>query len=421
MSYSIGQPSAGAQIGAGLGKGLSETIPKELDRYRLASGLERLSQESANLNPMQQLAKLSGIPGISPQMIQSFGELAKLQAQGQALSKLGKDKREEGNINKPKTQIDDLKGLSKLSGLSKPEDLQAAIEGYIPPSQGDILTSAAKSYHENPAFYKYDINNAVAMAEKAALRDQSIIESQEKRLQTAQGIEDRLKASLKNYAVDLGAQGRLPPDYYSTIETEALNSLKATNKGGKGWTQEQATKYYGKLLDDAARDYANLYSLGGTSNVLTRKPSATESQISNLQKDFKKRGDLRNFASKLITDAGLSPTVAYSKAYPVENNSKLFTTLKSIPDDFRGRELRQNQTERFKQYDKIIDKMTDEDSPLSIGQYLMNKSYDPQEWLSYLKENKSNLTNTQLDETNKNIPTFNTLSDLWIYPKLEKE
>lgn len=69
------------RIGKGLGRGLSEQIPKEVERYKLSSGLRSLEQEVGNLTPLQQLTRLSSIPGVTPQMVQSFGELARIQNQ----------------------------------------------------------------------------------------------------------------------------------------------------------------------------------------------------------------------------------------------------------------------------------------------------------------------------------------------------
>jgi hypothetical protein len=79
MSYSVKPPSAWGRIGTGFAKGLAEQVPKEIERNRLASGLEKFQKQSANQTPIQQLAQLSSIPGITPQMIQSFAELAKRQ------------------------------------------------------------------------------------------------------------------------------------------------------------------------------------------------------------------------------------------------------------------------------------------------------------------------------------------------------
>jgi hypothetical protein len=77
MAQYIKQGDIFGRIGSGFGKGLAEQVPKEIERNRLSSGLKAFEQEHQNLNPMQQLARLSAIPGITPQTIQSFSDLAK--------------------------------------------------------------------------------------------------------------------------------------------------------------------------------------------------------------------------------------------------------------------------------------------------------------------------------------------------------
>lgn len=84
MSYEIRPPSVGASFGAGLGSGLSEQIPREVERYRLSSGLKNFANESQGLDPLQAMAQLSGIPGMTPQMIQSMGDLLRMRQRGQA-------------------------------------------------------------------------------------------------------------------------------------------------------------------------------------------------------------------------------------------------------------------------------------------------------------------------------------------------
>lgn len=79
MSYSVRRPSAWSQIGTGIGQGISEALPKEIERARLAQGLKQFEKDAANLNPMEQLTRLASIPGAleRPQLLQSFTELAK--------------------------------------------------------------------------------------------------------------------------------------------------------------------------------------------------------------------------------------------------------------------------------------------------------------------------------------------------------
>lgn len=84
MAQYIKQGSLFGRIGSGVGKGLAEQLPEEIQRGRLSSGLKNFEKEHQDLNPMQQLARISSIPGITPQMIQSFSELAKINNQRNA-------------------------------------------------------------------------------------------------------------------------------------------------------------------------------------------------------------------------------------------------------------------------------------------------------------------------------------------------
>src|SRR6478752_4229054 len=77
MAQYIKQGDIFGRVGTGFAKGLAEQVPKEIERNRLSSGLKAFEQEHQNLNPMQQLARLSAIPGITPQTIQSFSDLAR--------------------------------------------------------------------------------------------------------------------------------------------------------------------------------------------------------------------------------------------------------------------------------------------------------------------------------------------------------
>lgn len=84
MAQYIKQGSIFGRIGSNIGKGLAEQLPEEINRGRLSAGLKNFEKEHQDLNPMQQLARLSAIPGVTPQMIQSFSELAKINNQRSA-------------------------------------------------------------------------------------------------------------------------------------------------------------------------------------------------------------------------------------------------------------------------------------------------------------------------------------------------
>jgi hypothetical protein len=86
MSYSIRPGSIWGRIGTEAGKGLAEAIPKEAERARLAAGIEQLSKEKG-LTPFQQLGRLASLPGVTPQLIQSGGELLKNQSTFEGLGR----------------------------------------------------------------------------------------------------------------------------------------------------------------------------------------------------------------------------------------------------------------------------------------------------------------------------------------------
>jgi len=75
------QPSVFGRLGKGISQGLSESVPKEIDNYRLQKGLQSLADQAdqGNLSPTQYLAKAAGTYGATPQIVQSFAELSKQQ------------------------------------------------------------------------------------------------------------------------------------------------------------------------------------------------------------------------------------------------------------------------------------------------------------------------------------------------------
>lgn len=80
MSYSVKPGSGWGRIGEGLGKGLSEQFMPAFQQGRLAAGLRNLEETGKGLTPLQQFSRLAAIPGITPQMMQTYGEL--LQKEG---------------------------------------------------------------------------------------------------------------------------------------------------------------------------------------------------------------------------------------------------------------------------------------------------------------------------------------------------
>jgi len=83
MAQQIKQANIFGRIGTGLGRGLAEQLPKEVERNRLASGLERLGEQKG-LTPFQQFTGLVSAAHEYPQVVQSGERLLAQQARGNA-------------------------------------------------------------------------------------------------------------------------------------------------------------------------------------------------------------------------------------------------------------------------------------------------------------------------------------------------
>ncbi len=146
------------QIGRGFGQGLSEQLPKEIENYRLRSGLQNLANEAdrGQLSPAQFLAKAAGTYGATPQMVQSFGELAKQQARSQSFNQLNGQPNQQTPTPFPEINSKNVPSESNIPSLTTEETTKRAQQGYIPPTQQNQLSRAQQRYKGNEAFFHND-------------------------------------------------------------------------------------------------------------------------------------------------------------------------------------------------------------------------------------------------------------------------
>lgn len=394
------------RIGKGFGQGLSEQIPKEIDRYRLSQGLKQFEQEAGGLTPLQQLTRLSSIPGITPQMVQSFGELAKQQAQAGALSR-GVQPSEEKPKTFPKRKSEEKPSEGPQS-ITKIDPLLATIQGSIPKTYDQILDRAGELFETNPALYKNDPNNAIQAALMEDQQNQAINVAQQNIRKSQQDVQSRVQDELKTQADNAGVE--IPNNVYSEIENEAL---KAVNSGKM--TELEAGKHYKNVLDSISRDYKALETIGNW-NVLTRTPQGNKDALRSIRKKFKERNDLENLADNYISKNGLSPSKAYYLAYPVSEQKELNNALSKLPPLYKT-PSEDPVLETNNISEKIAKLMGSEGSPLAIAEELKAKGYDPQTWMNYVDQNrkKLNLSERQGRELDKPRDFTPSLNDLWMF------
>lgn len=417
MSYSIKQAPLGARLGAGLGQGLAEQVPKEIERYRLRKGLEDFTQQSKDLDPMQRMAKLMSIPGMTAQGIQTFGELSKQQMKGEALTKLGQDKR--GPERFPGTERGapaPAPGEEPIPSITTAEGIQATRKPFIPRTSDQILKDAGEAYNANPGLYFNEPDKAIQMEFQREQQDMARSEALQKQRRGEQDIQRNIEGELAKQADKLGATADfVPGDVFTDIESKAINSVLPKEEGGQGLTERQAKVKYGKEMQDVAKDYSTINSFDNWfMNPVDGKN--IRNSLEGLQKTFKKRGDLENFADTMVGRNGLSNERAYFLAYPSKEYPELQKNINSLKN--LGQKL--PRSFREKQTKPIVEKLANnlgKGSPLSVGVELKKKGYEPDIWYDYLNKNSGNLdlTERQVRELNKKRSDIPALNDLWLF------
>lgn len=418
MSYSVKPGNIFGRIGTGIGKGLAEQLPKEIERGRLSAGLKELEGQK-DLSPFQQFSRLAAIPGITPQMIQSGSDLLRQQARGQALA------HQQSMQNQPRpspfpTQTNKGTPTNLPPSITKGNILERVQEGYIPPTQDEIFEEAGRRYNENPALYGNDPNKAIEAAEVAASREQAINEAYTKQHEKLSHIQDNVVQRLKQQSDRLGVQ--IPNDTYSTIEDEAVQATKPKKDGGQGLTEQQAMKKYGKKLDDISRQYAKIGEITGGWAITGRSPSNTLRSLKGLQKEFAERKDTNNLALNLISDASITPKLAYSIAQPIYDVPEANKILKELPKLPTLKPLSKfiplTTEETLEASEKLAPLLSKYEnlSPLAIAYELEKKGYDPDAWLQYVTDNKKklNLRERQANQLDTPNNLFEPWNDWWL-------
>lgn len=415
----IKQPNIFATIGSGFGQGLAEQLPKEIDRARLSQGLRDIGNMQ-DANPFQQFAALAGVPGITPQMLASGSDLLRQQAQIDSI-------RNQGDIqNQPRTVFPGVGGgqgeqpSSNVPSLTKSDVFERTQEGFIPLSQQEKTARAAQVFNENPGFFKNDPQMAMQYVDQEEAQREKQAQAFQNKHQNLSNIQDKVVNRLGSHAEKLGAE--IPADLYSAIEDKAIQATKPIKDGGRGLDEHQAMKEYGKEMDDASRNFANLSTVGNW-GIAARPAKSTFDQIQRIQNEMEKIDQTENMALKLISDSKLSPGLAFSLSQPVNKVPELNKFLKGLPNLSPTETLFETvgSPQSFEKSMEIADQIGEyvkahsNASPQAIAYELDKKGYDGQAILNHLSENSKrfNLRQRQLDQLNypKQVGTFN---DWWL-------
>ena len=395
----VKQANIFGRLGTGIGQGLAEQVPKEIENYRLRTGLKDLADtsETGNLSPAQFLAKAAGTYGITPQMTQSFGDLARQQQKGRALSEYQRASEQQKYKPFPiQEQEKPAASPQESPSITRAKDLQEIQKGFITPTFEQKQQEAARLYNENPARWGGDPEKAIQAINEKYDIDEKRQAQLEKKYNKQEAIQDNIINRLGQHSKGLGIQ--VPAEVYSQIEDRAINSTLPKDEGGEGLTEQQAMKKYGKQLNEISKDYEAIKALGGV-GVLSRPSKNTLSSLETIQKNFESRGETELMAKILQADTNAGAPLSYAIAEPIKRNkalSKIFKeapTLKTLETGFTALPDKKIATEATEELIPYIAANWDPnlDSPMAVVHELQRLNYDPQPFIDYMIQNADDM------------------------------
>jgi len=441
-SFKVSPGSTLGRIGSGVGKGLSEQLPKEIERYRLKEGLQQFEQDSANLTPLQQYTRLLSIPGISPQAIQAMPEILKQQNLRQSfMNKRGGVQGASSEIPQEGSLQPEERFQSGSIGAQGNEPSQMLRQEIVRPEEigqpqivetNPLRQEAVPRKSWSPERFEQEIGRvwedrpnmtlqeAVALAqqnEQRYLNEPESVRRQDDYFREQQNkLDDVFNKKLETKLQKEGT------DVFKDITGESRNNLmrsmyKDLRTNPDATIEDIANKWSEKALD-LAKTKSDLDTLANRDFVdKLFKGNKTREQLESYQKIFKETGDSEEYYKTLISKFGMSPQGAASIAFPPSKSVRSYMDkVKSSEKDIAKAPVRArkyaNDIESFIQRD---------DSILAIARDLRQKDpfFDERAFFSELRQNMDSmsLSPRQRREIAKGeSDLFKTWGDILIQP-----
>lgn len=421
MAQKIKQASIAGRIGTGIGQGIAQQFPEELKHYQRVNSINQLKGQFKGNPLMEQYLNIASMRGITPQETQTFGDLARSQMQAEALKNYQTDQ------NKPvpfPTQPNQTKPEESAGSptVTKPSVFEKSQQGYIPPTIDERRSMAAQRYTQNPGFYQNNPQLAIQEVDQEIQAENQRQDAFDRLHNKLTGFEDNIKKRLSDQSKELGVE--IPAPIYQDIQDRAIQSILPKSEGGKGLTDQQAIREYGKELDEISREYKALDSIGGLA-LLGRKSESNLNALESSRKKFKERDDLRNFEAKMTGSVGTSPMFSAAFTYPVSEYPIMNQALKTISPVEKNM-IKDPGLENFqKESDYKTMELTpviahalkkSGANPLSVAFELKRKGLNPDLFLRYIIENQNelDLKPSQTDGLSKPNATLLNMNDWWL-------
>jgi hypothetical protein len=391
------------RLGKGIGKGLSEQIPKEIEANRLSKAFQHME----GLTPTQQLTKLASIPGGLDKAAQ-YIPLLQQGNQRNAFLKGGEgaQPREEnpiqsnvqtgaaapavlkGNREIPVADKENRGGLASASEITKFKN-----KALQPPSQDEIDALARKYILGN-------LTQDVAQAKQLASQElNQNLQSQERKLGAVE------KEIGQRMALDLqkGGLGNFE-DVAGEIQKDLLDQGKYL-VSGKGLTPEAAAQQISKVLRDLGKTANQTKTTGALSNLFTSSEEKTKN-LKTQRKEFEKYGYGELFDDMAASAMGITQLQAASVLDPLKNEA-----IEKSLSKFKDHKIFSFEKEPIKLKEKDLDRIARDlkpsDNLFSIAEKMRGKDIDVNDFMTRISdladEGKIALTDQQRRQTQKPV------------------
>ncbi len=365
------------RLGKGIGQGLSEQLPKELERGRLSSGLAGLKQQAeGGASALDLLTKAYTTPGLTPEMAQNI--LPYLQDAGLQSQKPKQPNNQQPEANGQPKEHEDYRAIGTLEGMEN---------------------RARELQRSNPLQYS-TLDKARAAADTEYKNQQSSI----------QNIRSQFDTSL---ARKIQAQGTETfKDVLGDLQEDFINKAEKDVLTGKLSEKEAINKYTKQALDFAkTKTDLDALSFGG---IFDRKD--TFNNLDAIKQKYKQLGRLEDFNNEVISKFGFTRQNASSLTYPV--SKELNGYLKGIKKEGVGPTYRKGGDLKGV-VNRISDDISEDDSLFTIAKELEAKNYDPRQFMKEAtdawKQGTLRLNERQAGELSKSAIERPSLGDLLFF------
>ncbi len=438
MAQSIKQGNIFGRVGSSLGKGLAEQIPKETERYRLSKGLEEIGQRK-DQTPFQQFAGLAGVPGITPQMIQSGSELLKQQGIRNSyanMAKGGQQEPQQGQMQNGPSLNDVQFGNMPQKQSSQNGEIP---QGNYPPGEPQIVDknplspelqprarftpeqyyqTVARIGSQNPHLTNPEIQDLANQEEERYMKAPEDYVAQQEALEKTQEktnkeIEKQIRKKL-HIAEDQPIFSKLPGESQNRVERGVAKDLRSNPQAT---LKDLVNTWTDRALNNE-KQKTELKNLANRSfDEKLFRPGENLEKLKSIAKSFHEFGNSEEYYNTLRSDFGLSPEGAASIAYPLSKNAENYIGKISPSNESNISE------NTIKYANNLGDYLTKGDSVLSVAKHIREKDpfFDIKTFLSEVRRIQDDLGLTSQQKLELNArgidDIFPNWGDIFLFPK----